>query len=95
MATGRPGGLKGGTSAPPSVEGATGPDHWRKSAHRLEVPFVRSAAVMTLHKLTAGDGYMYLTRQVAAMDATDRGHSGLADYYSQHGESPGRWAVAG
>lgn len=29
---------------------------------------------MSLHKLTAGSGYDYLTRQVAAMDATDKGH---------------------
>ena len=28
---------------------------------------------MTLHKLTAGDGYTYLTRQVAASDATESG----------------------
>src|SRR4249919_3529638 len=46
---------------------------------------------MTLHKLTAGDGYTYLTRQVAAHDSTERGHQGLADYYSERGESPGRW----
>jgi hypothetical protein len=50
---------------------------------------------MTLHKLTAGDGYTYLTRQVAAFDATERGHGGLGDYYSQRGESPGRWAGDG
>ncbi len=50
---------------------------------------------MGLHKLTAGDGYTYLTRQVAAHDATDRGHAGLADYYSEKGESPGRWWGAG
>ena len=36
---------------------------------------------MKVHKLTAGDGYTYLTRQVAAMDATDKGHTGLGDYY--------------
>jgi TrwC relaxase len=46
---------------------------------------------MSIHKLTAGDGYAYLTRQVAALDATDKQHTGLADYYSQRGESPGRW----
>jgi len=46
---------------------------------------------MTIHKLTAGHGYSYLTRQVAALDATERGHTGLADYYSQRGESPGQW----
>jgi DNA primase catalytic core len=50
---------------------------------------------MTLHKLTAGDGYTYLTRQVAAFDATVRGRAGLGDYYAQRGESPGRWAGAG
>ncbi|HEY5148879.1 MAG TPA: MobF family relaxase, partial [Mycobacterium sp.] len=46
---------------------------------------------MTLHKLTAGDGYTYLTRQVAAADSTERGYSSLGDYYAAKGESPGRW----
>ncbi|SFP63487.1 DNA primase, catalytic core [Geodermatophilus dictyosporus] len=50
---------------------------------------------MSLHKLTAGDGYTYLTRQVAALDATERGHLGLGDYYAQRGESPGTWAGGG
>jgi len=50
---------------------------------------------MGLHKLTAGDGYTYLTRQVAVQDATDRGHRGLGDYYSEKGESPGRWFGTG
>jgi hypothetical protein len=44
---------------------------------------------MSLHKLTAGSGYDYLTRQVAALDATDKGHTGLASYYTERGESPG------
>ena len=51
--------------------------------------------VMSLHKLTAGDGYEYLTRQVAAMDSTERGNSSLADYYSAKGESPGHWTGSG
>ena len=50
---------------------------------------------MSMHKLSAGSGYDYLTRQVAALDATDKGHVGLADYYSAKGESPGRWVGAG
>ncbi|CAM3308397.1 MobF family relaxase [Williamsia muralis] len=50
---------------------------------------------MSMHKLTAGTGYEYLTRQVAAMDATDKGHVSLADYYSAKGESPGRWLGSG
>ena len=37
---------------------------------------VATPDVMGLHKLTAGDGYTYLTRQVAVHDATDRGHAG-------------------
>mgnify|MGYP002779474751 FL=1 len=50
---------------------------------------------MSLHKLTAGDGYTYLTRQVAAVDSTERGHVGLGDYYSRRGEFPGAWAGGG
>lgn len=42
-----------------------------------------------LQKLSAGSGYEYLTRQVAAMDATGRGHTSLADYYTAKGETPG------
>jgi conjugative relaxase-like TrwC/TraI family protein len=50
---------------------------------------------MSLHKLTAGAGYDYLTRQVAALDATEKGHTGLASYYTERGESPGRWIGSG
>jgi hypothetical protein len=47
---------------------------------------------MSMHKLTAGSGYDYLTRQVAALDATDKGHVGLADYYSARANPPaGGW----
>src|SRR4051794_32500137 len=50
---------------------------------------------MSLHKLTAGSGYDYLTRQVAALDATEKGHVGLASYYTERGESPGSWIGSG
>src|SRR3954454_8478442 len=50
---------------------------------------------MTLHKLTAGDGYTYLTRQVAAHDATERGSGSLGSYYSEKGEAPGVWMGRG
>src|SRR5215218_2482206 len=50
---------------------------------------------MSLHKLTAGSGYDYLTRQVAALDATEKGHIGLASYYTERGESPGLWIGSG
>jgi conjugative relaxase-like TrwC/TraI family protein len=51
--------------------------------------------MMSLHKLTAGDGYLYLVHQVAAADSTERGRSTLSDYYSAKGESPGRWVGSG
>src|SRR5829696_5005772 len=50
---------------------------------------------MSLHKLTAGSGYDYLTRQVAALDATEKGHIGLASYYTERGETAGVWIGSG
>jgi conjugative relaxase-like TrwC/TraI family protein len=50
---------------------------------------------MSMHKLTAGAGYDYLTRQVAALDSTERGHTGLAAYYTERGEAPGVWIGSG
>ena len=50
---------------------------------------------MSIHKLSAGSGYDYLTRQVAALDATEKGHVGLASYYTERGETPGSWIGSG
>ena len=50
---------------------------------------------MSIHKLTAGSGYDYLTRQVAALDSTEKGHTGLASYYAERGETPGVWIGSG
>lgn len=50
---------------------------------------------MTLHKITAGDGYTYLTRQVAAGDSSpERGRS-AAEYYTATGNPAGRWVGRG
>jgi hypothetical protein len=43
---------------------------------------------MSIHKLSAGSGYDYLTRQVAALDATEIGQVRLASYYTERGENP-------
>ncbi len=56
---------------------------------------LRVGVTMSLHKLTAGSGYDYLTRQVAALDATEKGHAGLASYYTERGETPGVWIGSG
>ncbi|MDN5744813.1 MAG: relaxase domain-containing protein, partial [Nocardioidaceae bacterium] len=50
---------------------------------------------MSMHKLTAGSGYDYLTRQVAAHDSTEKGHTGLTSYYTERGEAPGMWIGSG
>jgi DNA primase catalytic core len=50
---------------------------------------------MSLHRITAGSGYDYLTRQVAAMDSTEKGHTALSSYYSEKGEAPGQWMGSG
>ncbi|MEV2226333.1 MobF family relaxase [Nocardia vinacea] len=49
----------------------------------------------TIHKVAAGNGYQYYLRNVAANDVSARGRSSLADYYSAHGEAPGRWHGTG
>jgi conjugative relaxase-like TrwC/TraI family protein len=63
------------------------------TAARAESPF--GFVTMSVHKLTAGSGYDYLTRQVAALDATEKGHTGLVSYYTERGESPGVWIGSG
>jgi TrwC relaxase len=50
---------------------------------------------MSIHKLTAGAGYDYLIGQIAALDATEKGHIGLASYYTERGETPGVWIGSG
>ena len=50
---------------------------------------------MSLHKLSAGSGYDYLTRQVAVQDTTEKGYTGLASYYTERGETPGVWIGSG
>src|SRR5215212_5667490 len=63
------------------------------TAPRAEAPF--GVVTMSVHKLTAGSGYDYLSRQVAALDATAKGHVGLASYYTERAETPGWWIGSG
>src|SRR5450830_1443589 len=51
--------------------------------------------MMSMHKLTSGDGYAYLTRQVAAGDAGLEPGDSLTAYYEQSGNPPGRWYGSG
>ncbi|WP_283569611.1 MobF family relaxase [Rhodococcus qingshengii] len=51
--------------------------------------------MMTLHRLHAGDGYTYLTRQVASGDREITRGQNLADYYVAEGTPPGLWIGKG
>ena len=51
--------------------------------------------MMSMHKLGAGDGYTYLTRQVAAGDVGLDGRDSLVAYYEATGNPPGRWSGSG
>ena len=50
---------------------------------------------MTIHKLTAGDGYTYLTRQVAGGDVAREPGQDAAGYYTANGNPPGTWTGRG
>ncbi|MBO1741020.1 MobF family relaxase [Leifsonia sp. TF02-11] len=47
--------------------------------------------MMTVHVLHAGDGYTYLTRQVASHDQTRKRGEELTDYYTAEGNPAGVW----
>jgi DNA primase catalytic core len=51
--------------------------------------------MMTVHVLSAGSGYTYLTQQVASGDVPRERGMSLTDYYMQHGNPPGRWVGTG
>ena len=51
--------------------------------------------VMTMAKITAGDGYLYLLRHVAQGDAGTAGAWDAAAYYTAQGNPPGAWIGRG
>ncbi len=51
--------------------------------------------VMSIAKITAGDGYTYLTRHVANGDATPESHRDATAYYTAQGNPPGQWTGRG
>jgi conjugative relaxase-like TrwC/TraI family protein len=51
--------------------------------------------MMTMHVLSAGDGYTYYTSEVATGDARRDHDRELGDYYTADGNPPGRWMGGG
>lgn len=47
--------------------------------------------MMTVHKLSAGDGYKYYVNEVATGDALRAKDREIGDYYTLHGMPPGQW----
>lgn len=47
--------------------------------------------MMTVHKLSTGDGYRYYTHEVASGDALRSNDRELGDYYTVTGMPPGQW----
>ena len=51
--------------------------------------------MMTVHILSAGDGYAYYTNEVATGDAKRESGRELSDYYTANGNPPGEWVGSG
>lgn len=51
--------------------------------------------MMTIHKITAGDGYTYLTRHIAGGDVDRQRGQDATDYYTAEGNPPGQWTGQG
>jgi conjugative relaxase-like TrwC/TraI family protein len=51
--------------------------------------------VLSIHRLTAGDGYMYLLKHVASGDVDRRMATPLTAYYAASGYPAGRWMGSG
>ena len=54
-----------------------------------------TSMVMTIAKITAGDGYTYLTRHTAHGDAEATGEHDATAYYTAQGNPPGVWTGRG
>ncbi|MFC9689054.1 MobF family relaxase [Kribbella sp. NPDC056951] len=51
--------------------------------------------MLSVHRLTAGDGFMYLLRHIASADVDRRMATPLTAYYTASGYPPGRWMGSG
>lgn len=51
--------------------------------------------MLTIHKLTSGDGFRYYTAEVASNDVLRANDRELGDYYAVEGMPPGQWVGTG
>lgn len=50
---------------------------------------------MSVHRLSAGNGFRYLLRDTASADVPRDGQLRLTEYYAASGNPPGRWLGSG
>ena len=65
------------------------PPSWPTAGPPRKGSFLTSGGCDELHKITAGSGYDYLTRQVAVQDSTEKGHLGAGVLHTQRGHPLG------
>ncbi|MFI6678740.1 MobF family relaxase [Kribbella sp. NPDC050470] len=61
----------------------------------VQPPSSGRATVLSIHRMNAGEGYLYLLRHVAAGDVDRRMATPLTAYYTASGYPPGRWMGQG
>lgn len=66
-----------------------------RPSEQNQPPHSGQAAVLSIHRLNAGEGYQYLLRHVAAGDVDRRMATPLTAYYTASGYPPGRWMGQG
>ena len=53
------------------------------------------SVMMTVHRLSAGDGYAYYIRETVSADQSREAGQELGDYYTESGNPPGLWMGSG
>jgi conjugative relaxase-like TrwC/TraI family protein len=79
---------------PLATEVRARPDAVRERLHTFLLKEV-GAVTVTISKLSAGRGYEYFLRTVAAGDGDRSLSTPLTRYYTEHGTPPGRWMGSG
>ena len=51
--------------------------------------------MMSIHKLSAGDGYLYYMKEVTSGDDVRQRGQSMSDYYLETGNPEGRWMGSG
>src|SRR5699024_9634171 len=51
--------------------------------------------MMSIHKLSAGDGYLYYMKEVTSGDDVRQRGQSMSDYYLETGNPSGRWMGSG